>query len=94
MKSSFESAALTGAPVFPRRAPWILSFHKVAPQMLQNVSGGNQQLLQLLHRYPEFGRILDQLASEWKFESLIHGDIKWDNCVWCRPLKRTQAKRG
>jgi aminoglycoside phosphotransferase (APT) family kinase protein len=46
-----------------------------------DISGGNHQLLDVLKRYPDFGRILDQLAAEWKFESLIHGDIKWDNCV-------------
>ena len=68
-------------PLFPRRIPWILSFHQLNPNLLQEVSGGNQQLLDILQRYPDFGRILDQLASEWKFETLVHGDIKWDNCV-------------
>jgi hypothetical protein len=69
------------SPVFPRRVPWILSFHQVSPQMLQDVSAGNQQLLGILKQYPEFGRTLDQLAAGWRQESLIHGDIKWDNCV-------------
>ena len=45
------------------------------------MSGGNYQLLETLKRYPEFGKTLDRLAGEWKQESLIHGDIKWDNCV-------------
>ena len=71
----------TKEAVFPRRIPWILSFHKMNPSMLQQVSGGNYQLLDVLKRYPDFGRVLDELASDWKFESLIHGDIKWDNCV-------------
>ncbi len=59
------------------------SFHStnVNPNMLQEVSGGNQQLLDILKRYPDFGRILDQLATEWKFDTLVHGDVKWDNCV-------------
>jgi len=76
-----SSSPSVNSPIFPRRAPWILSFHNVAPQMLQNISGGNYQLFDVLKRYPDFGRILDQLAGEWKFASLIHGDIKWDNCV-------------
>lgn len=67
--------------VFPRRIPWILSFHKMNAGMLQQVSGGNHQLLDVLKRYPDFGRVLDELAAHWKFESLVHGDIKWDNCV-------------
>lgn len=76
---TFQSDA--AVPIFPKRVPWVLSFHTMSPEYLQNVSTGNYQLLEILKRYPDFGRILDKLASEWKFESLIHGDIKWDNCV-------------
>jgi hypothetical protein len=68
-------------PVFPRRVPWILSFHQMTPQMLHQVSGGNRQLLDILRQYPQFGQVLDQVSKEWRQESLIHGDIKWDNCV-------------
>ena len=75
------SKTSAATPVFPKRVPWVLSFHKMSPEYLQNVSAGNHQLLDVLKRYPDFGRILDKLASEWKFESLIHGDIKWDNFV-------------
>jgi aminoglycoside phosphotransferase (APT) family kinase protein len=53
----------------------------MAPEALQDISGGNRQLLDLLKRYPDFGIALDRLASDWKFDCLIHGDIKWDNCV-------------
>jgi hypothetical protein len=70
-----------GGAFFPRRVPWILTFHQVTPQMLQGVSGGNRQLLDILRRYPEFGRTMERLADEWRQECLIHGDIKWDNCV-------------
>jgi Phosphotransferase enzyme family len=76
-----SEGAPSSGPQFPRRAPWILSFHNSTPQMLQSMSGGNYQLLETLQRYPEFGKTLDQLAGGWKQESLIHGDIKWDNCV-------------
>lgn len=75
-----ESGA-SSAPVFPKRIPWILSFHQVTPQMLAEASGGNHQLLAILRQYAQFGQILDQLAAGWKQETLIHGDIKWDNCV-------------
>jgi hypothetical protein len=75
------AGAPSSGPEFPRRAPWILSFHNTTPQMLQSMSGANYQLLETLKRYPEFGKTLDRLAGEWRQESLIHGDIKWDNCV-------------
>ena len=76
-----NSPSAAAKPIFPRQVPWVLSFHKMTSNMLQDVSGGNHQLLAILKRYPDFGRILDKLAAEWKFESLVHGDIKWDNCV-------------
>ncbi|MBS1877607.1 MAG: phosphotransferase [Acidobacteria bacterium] len=68
-------------PLFARRTPWILSFHQISPHMLVEASGGNHQLLAILRQYTQFGVILDQLAAGWRPESLIHGDIKWDNCV-------------
>lgn len=76
-----SSSAPSSGPEFPRRAPWVLSFHNATPQMAQSMSGANYQLLEMLKRYPEFGKTLDRLAGEWRQESLIHGDIKWDNCV-------------
>jgi hypothetical protein len=68
-------------PLFPRRVPWVFSFHQMNPPALQDVSAGSIQMLNILKRHPDFARVLDKLAAEWKFESLIHGDIKWDNCV-------------
>lgn len=75
------SEKLASPPMFPKRVPWVLQFHNMSPGYLQNVSGGNYQLLDILKRYPDFGRVLDQLTTGWTFESLVHGDIKWDNCV-------------
>lgn len=84
-------AADSGGASFPKRVPWILSFHQVTPQMLHGVSGGNRQLLEILQRYPEFGQTMDRLACEWRHESLIHGDIKWDNCVLVPAADNTSA---
>ena len=42
--------------MFPKRVPWVLQFHNMSPGYLQNVSGGNYQLLDILKRYLDFGR--------------------------------------
>ena len=34
-----------------------------------------------MQSYPEFQRTLEELRAEWKTGGLIHGDLKWDNCV-------------
>lgn len=51
----------------------------MAGQPLQGVSGAGLQLFQVLNRYPEFPRLLAELRAGWKIETLIHGDVKWDN---------------
>jgi hypothetical protein len=66
---------------FRQQVPWILSVHQLPWHLAPGQSGANAQLLSIVQRYPEFQSRLDTLRSEWKADSLIHGDIKWDNCV-------------
>lgn len=62
---------------FRKKPCWILSF-KEAPA---SASSGVKQLLQFLHQHPELLGILDDMLANWKFEHVIHGDFKWDNCL-------------
>lgn len=73
--------ALAQAPqgTFHTQPPWILSAADMAGQPLEGVSGAGLQLFQVLHRYPEFPRLLAELRAGWRIETLIHGDVKWDN---------------
>ena len=66
---------------FPKKIPWVLSVHKQSIEMFNPVSAANSQLLNIVRQYPEFQEALDTLRENWKATSLIHGDIKWDNCV-------------
>jgi hypothetical protein len=67
--------------VFTRSPPWILSLPQLSATWFAGLSGANAQLIQIVQHYPEFRAGLDQLRQEWQTSSLIHGDIKWDNCV-------------
>jgi hypothetical protein len=67
--------------LFARAIPWILSIHQMRPEYFRPLSGGNAQLLQLVQSYPEFHETLDALRSEWQVNSLLHGDMKWENCL-------------
>lgn len=69
--------------IFPRRTPWVLALHQMTPHMFPELSGANYQLLGIVKQFPEYGRELDRLRAEWRFETLVHGDIKWDNCLLC-----------
>ncbi len=70
-----------GHDQFPRTKPWILQLHKVPLHRAEGLSEGQRRLQRIVRQHSDFGRILDSLAAEWKFETLVHGDIKWDNCM-------------
>ena len=67
--------------VFAKSPPWILSLPHLSSTWFAGLSGANAQLIQIVQHYPEFRASLGQLREEWQTSSLIHGDIKWDNCV-------------
>jgi len=72
--------APTESSVFPGLAPWILSFHS-QPIRPDSRRGAVLQLSKILRQYPEFMRQVDELRNTWRFDCLIHGDMKWDNCL-------------
>ena len=47
--------------------------------MLSAMSGGDAQIVQIVQRYPEFETALHALGEQWRQDSFIHGDIKWEN---------------
>lgn len=67
--------------VFPNRVPWILSISQQNSHLLHALSAANTQLFNIVQNYPEFNQALEELRAQWRFDSLIHGDMKWDNCV-------------
>lgn len=66
---------------FRRQPAWILFAHQQSAQLFSALSAANAQLLNIVQSYPEFQRTLDELRQEWRADRLMHGDIKWDNCV-------------
>ena len=64
---------------FARRVPWILSLHQLNQNLFGQLSAANTQVLNIVQSYPDFPETLDRMSAGWRFDSLIHGDIKWDN---------------
>lgn len=62
---------------FKRQPPWALSLHQITPQFGQP----GVQLQTLLLTYPEYAEALDRLRAAWRVNSVIHGDMKFDNCL-------------
>lgn len=70
-----------GSAMFPRAIPWILQFHQTQAEAVRTLSAANAQMYTALNRYPDFGQKLDILRSTWQTGTLIHGDIKFENCA-------------
>jgi hypothetical protein len=66
---------------FPRTPPWVLGIHAVVARQFERLSLGNAHLLSLIHQYPSFSAALDALKAQWRPDTVIHGDMKWDNCL-------------
>jgi Ser/Thr protein kinase RdoA (MazF antagonist) len=86
-----ESAA---AWVLPRQIPWLLRMEPDAIlEAMSRTAAVGPQAAELLRRYPWFLEGLAQLRYEWQVDSLIHGDIKWDNCLLCDDARREAGLR-
>ena len=74
-------AQARGMHVFPRTLPWVLNIHALLATQFDRLSAGNAHLLGIVRQYPEFPAALEALRAGWQPTSLIHGDMKWDNCL-------------
>ncbi|MET0646830.1 MAG: hypothetical protein ABW208_09435 [Pyrinomonadaceae bacterium] len=77
---------------FARRVPWILSLHQLNQNLFGQLSAANTQVLNIVQSYPDFPQTLDRMSAGWRFDSLIHGDIKWDNLHVT--VERADAEEG
>jgi aminoglycoside phosphotransferase (APT) family kinase protein len=64
-----------------RRLPWVFSETRPDAKVLWASSAARIQLLELLQRFSQFRTHFDRLRREWKPESFIHFDTRWDNCI-------------
>lgn len=76
--------------IFVVSPPGVLSIHRPDPRILLDVSSANVELIKAVQHSAQFCRSLDEIREGWRTETLIHNDIKWDNCVI---FARTSSKR-
>jgi Ser/Thr protein kinase RdoA (MazF antagonist) len=83
-----ESGGL--ASEFPGRIPWCLSFHQQTED-LAAASAGRRELLRTVQKYDGFAAGLDRLRTEWREDTLIHGDWRFENCLVSRERDRLRV---
>jgi hypothetical protein len=67
--------------IFTRQLPWPLMLDTLGPQVFQPYGAAGMQLYSMLQQTPGLIPMLCALRMEWVYDSLIHGDMKWDNCL-------------
>lgn len=67
--------------------PWSFSLHRPRIEALRDMSAANREMVRIMQASPAAFRGLDALRRLWRRETLIHGDVKMDNC-----LIRTDSK--
>lgn len=61
--------------------PRILNVHEPRAAMLANLSAANFELLHVLQAQNGPGEYLARLSKLWRAETIIHGDIRFDNVL-------------
>lgn len=67
--------------MLPCKLPWILNLDWTTLAPLSQLGSVGTQLAAMIRQRPAIHRGLSAIQWEWRFDSLIHGDIKWDNCL-------------
>lgn len=81
-------AHLHDAPL-PRRVPdaldrgpaEALALHRPTASVLNATSRAGRTVLGMIQAAPGLGEAFDALAADWRRTSLVHGDVRWDNCL-------------
>ena len=77
--------ALAGDPhlrtALPRQVPWVMTLDRSGIAFLGSTAPLGPQLVAELQQMPDFLALLAALRREWHQDTLMHGDMKWDNCL-------------
>jgi hypothetical protein len=63
----------------------VLGIHRPDLDFVRGLSPGAVRVLEIIQENPAIGNALDELAAGWRNEVLVHGDIRWENCLILSP---------
>jgi hypothetical protein len=66
------------------KEPWALAIHHPGLDTLGDMSAASVQFVSTIQQYAPFEELLDGLRGEWRGTCLVHGDVKWANCLLSR----------
>lgn len=83
LHASLASAGQTDehGQTFSSDPPWVLQFHRLHPLAGEDQSWAQARLVALIGQQDDVLPALGALAADWPTAQLIHGDMKWQNCL-------------
>jgi len=70
--------------IFPRQVPWILSADQRNSHPFKELSPATSELLDVVEKSPQLRPALDEIRNGWCAASLMHGDMRLENCIVVR----------
>ena len=77
----------TPAPGGTALRPHGLHLHRPTVPSLRDMSGAAIEFVKLIQSAPDVCELIDDVASQWRSDRLIHGDIKAANCLVIRDAR-------
>jgi hypothetical protein len=68
-------------PLFPCQVAWPMNLDQTGDGFLSAFGTLGPQLASAMRQWPTLVPMLSALRPLWQYDSLIHGDMKWDNCL-------------
>ncbi len=69
---------------FQRGLPWGLGLHRPFVSISGAISNGGMLAIRMIQSVEGYSALLDSAAAQWTPTCLIHGDMRFDNCVVTR----------
>ena len=65
----------------PKKYPPGIIVVRPGPNIFSRLSPANLKLIKIIQKYPDLLEFLEHMFDDWSIETLVHGDMKWDNII-------------
>jgi hypothetical protein len=79
--SEFDRPAVEAALGIPAGPPWVFRLPEPDQWLYLNSSASSLEFLKVLQKDPALCSAVDSLGRQWQALALIHGDLRWANCL-------------
>lgn len=76
-----DSALMNADSSFLRSPIWTLLLHRPNLGIYHLSSSADLKLIRIVQHVSDFREVLDDVYNGWRSETLIHGEVKWTNCI-------------